>query len=122
MVSRSNHERQPLVLRRAQDEREGALLARLTRLESHAVRRLHLIAAIPVVIRTGPAGAGPFRGVVRAEQPPPLFRWAGDPEGGAPFVEADPAHPETVTGFDVEVAALMARGLGRAPQFLNIQF
>jgi len=54
-------------------------------------------------------------------QPKPLV-WAGDPEGGAPFVEADPSHPNDLVGFDVEIAALMARGLGRVPQFINIQF
>ena len=57
-----------------------------------------------------------------AVQTPSVFRWAGDPEGGAPFVQADPSHPDTVVGFDVEVAALMARGLGRTPEFLNITF
>ena len=50
------------------------------------------------------------------------FRWAGDPEGGAPFVEADPARPDRLVGFDVEVAALVANGLGRAPEFVNIRF
>ena len=50
------------------------------------------------------------------------LRWAGDPEGGAPFVEADPAHPDQVVGFDVEVSALMARGTGRIPRFVNITF
>jgi polar amino acid transport system substrate-binding protein len=53
---------------------------------------------------------------------PPVFRWAGDPEGGAPFVEADPARPDTLVGFDVEIAGLMARGLGRIPQFVNVTF
>jgi polar amino acid transport system substrate-binding protein len=53
---------------------------------------------------------------------PKVLRWAGDPEGGAPFVEADPSHPDRVTGFDVEVAALLAAGVGRTPQFLNVQF
>lgn len=51
-----------------------------------------------------------------------MFRWAGDPEGGAPFVEADPSHPDTLVGFDVEVAALIARSLGRRPEFVNINF
>jgi len=50
------------------------------------------------------------------------FRWAGDPEGGAPFVEADPADPTRVVGFDVEIAELIARGLGREPQFLAVAF
>jgi polar amino acid transport system substrate-binding protein len=53
---------------------------------------------------------------------PSVFRWAGDPEGGAPFVEADPADPRSVVGFDVEVAQLIARGLGRAPQFIQVGF
>ena len=53
---------------------------------------------------------------------PPELRWAGDPEGGAPFVEADPSHPDEVVGFDVEVASLMAQRLGRVPRFVNIAF
>lgn len=53
---------------------------------------------------------------------PAVLRWAGDEEGGAPFVEADPAHPETLVGFDVEVAGLLARGLGRTPRFVQILF
>jgi polar amino acid transport system substrate-binding protein len=50
------------------------------------------------------------------------FRWAGDPEGGAPFVEASPTDPDSLVGFDVEIADLIARGLGRLPRFVTIQF
>jgi polar amino acid transport system substrate-binding protein len=58
-----------------------------------------------------------------AQQTPPReLRWAGDPEGGAPFVEADPSHPDSLVGFDVEIADLIARGLGRTPQFIVIEF
>ncbi len=57
-----------------------------------------------------------------ARAQPRALRWAGDSEGGAPFVEADPNRPDTVVGFDVDLAALVARSLGRAPQFLNITF
>ena len=46
------------------------------------------------------------------------LRWAGDLEGGAPFVEADPNDPNKLTGFDVEIAELIARGLKRTPRFL----
>src|SRR5471032_2480118 len=60
--------------------------------------------------------------VLHAAEPPRVLRWAGDPEGGAPFVEADPAHPDQVVGFDVDVAALLARGLDRRAEFLNITF
>ena len=50
----------------------------------------------------------------------PPFRWGGDAEGGAPFVEADPADPARVTGFDAEIADMMARGLGRSAQFTQV--
>ena len=57
--------------------------------------------------------------------PPPagsdkVLRWGGDAEGGAPFVEADPADPSTVRGFDVEIAGMIAHGLGRQPQFVQV--
>jgi polar amino acid transport system substrate-binding protein len=55
-------------------------------------------------------------------QTPPLLRWAGDAEGGAPYVEADPADPSRVVGFDVDVAGLIARGLGREPRFIEVAF
>lgn len=50
------------------------------------------------------------------------LRWGGDAEGGAPFVEADPRDPTRLIGFDVEIAELVARKLGRTPQFLQVQF
>ena len=53
---------------------------------------------------------------------PAELRWAGDAEGGAPFVEADPSNLDRLAGFDVEVAALMAQGLGRVPRFVMITF
>ena len=52
----------------------------------------------------------------------PTLRWAGDAEGGAPYVEADPADPSRVVGFDVEVAELIATALGREPQFVEVAF
>jgi polar amino acid transport system substrate-binding protein len=64
----------------------------------------------------------PALALALALQVPPELRWAGDPEGGAPFVEADPSRPDQVVGFDVEVAALMAQGLGRVPRFVIIMF
>ncbi len=59
----------------------------------------------------------------RARTPPAReFRWAGDPEGGAPYVEASPTDPNTLVGFDVEIAELIARGLKRTPRFVLVQF
>ena len=48
------------------------------------------------------------------------LRWGGDAEGGAPFVEADPADPARVRGFDVDIAAMIAKGLGRQPRFVQV--
>jgi polar amino acid transport system substrate-binding protein len=56
-----------------------------------------------------------------AAQQPPL-RWGGDAEGGAPFVEADPNDPQKVSGFDVEIAEMIARELGRRPEFVQVAF
>lgn len=52
----------------------------------------------------------------------PLLLWGGDAEGGAPFVEADPADPAKVRGFDVEIASVLAKGLGRKPQFVQVAY
>ena len=56
---------------------------------------------------------------VAAQEP---LRWGGDAEGGAPFVEADPNDPQKVVGFDVEIAELIARELGRRPEFVQVTF
>jgi polar amino acid transport system substrate-binding protein len=53
---------------------------------------------------------------------PEVFRWVGDSEGGAPYVQADPSAPDTLVGVDVEIAQLIARHLGRPPQFVNVSF
>jgi polar amino acid transport system substrate-binding protein len=52
----------------------------------------------------------------------PELRWGGDAEGGAPFVEADPGDPSRVVGFEVDVATLLAEGLGRSPRFIQVGF
>lgn len=50
----------------------------------------------------------------------PALRWGGDAEGGAPFVEADATNPDMVRGFDVEIAGMMAQGLARKSQFVQV--
>jgi His/Glu/Gln/Arg/opine family amino acid ABC transporter permease subunit len=59
---------------------------------------------------------------IAAQAPPPVLRWGGDAEGGAPYVEADPNNPQVVRGFDVEIAELIADALGRKPQFVEVTF
>jgi polar amino acid transport system substrate-binding protein len=55
-------------------------------------------------------------------QPPQELRWGGDAEGGSPFVEADPNDPSRVVGFEVEIATIIAEGLGRTPRFQQVGF
>jgi polar amino acid transport system substrate-binding protein len=56
---------------------------------------------------------------LRAQAP---LRWGGDAEGGAPFVEADPNDPSKMAGFDVEIAELVARRLGREAEFVQVAY
>lgn len=68
------------------------------------------------------AGVLAASAVASAQEPPEILTWAGDSEGGAPYVEADPSNPDVVVGFDVEIAALLARALDRVPNFQLITF
>jgi len=69
-----------------------------------------------VLLLAGAAGLG------AAQQPQAMLRWGGDAEGGAPFVEADPADPAQVRGFDVLVAETIAHGIGRRARFVQVQW
>ena len=57
-----------------------------------------------------------------AAPPAAELRWGADAEGGAPFVEADPADPSKVRGFDVEIAGEVAARLGLKPRFVQVAF
>ncbi len=59
-------------------------------------------------------------GCTSPSPPAPILRWGGDAEGGAPFVEADPSDPSQLRGFDVEIAGMIATGLGRKPRFTQV--
>src|SRR5436190_8362370 len=76
------------------------------------MRRIGLLALVVGLALSWPAGAQTAR----------ELRWAGDPEGGAPYVQASPSDPTKLEGFDVEIAELLARSLGRAPQFVFVAF
>ena len=75
-------------------------------------RPLGFILLLVLVCATVPANA----------QSPSELRWGGDAEGGSPFVEADPNDPARVVGFEVEIATLLAEGLGRTPRFQQVGF
>src|SRR5262245_30405861 len=78
------------------------------------MRTCSVALAIALCLRPGPSAAQTSSALD--------LTWAGDAEGGAPFVEADPSRPEEVVGFDVDIASLIARGLGRTSRFVMISF
>ena len=54
---------------------------------------------------------------------PRELRWAADPEGGAPYVEADPADPSRRQSVSRSTSPdLIARALGRTPQFAFVAY
>jgi polar amino acid transport system substrate-binding protein len=75
-----------------------------------ALRPLRL-AVVLLLLRGGDVSAQPQE-----------LRWGGDAEGGAPYVEADSNDLSRVVGFEVEVAQLIAAGLGRVPRFIQSGF
>ena len=79
------------------------------------------VAAGAVLTAQGPARDDPSRGVSSGNDSR-LLRWGGDAEGGAPFVEANPNDPTQLVGFDVEIAGILAAGLGREPRFVQAGF
>jgi polar amino acid transport system substrate-binding protein len=76
------------------------------------MRRIVLPALLLIVTMTASAAA----------QPPRELRWAADPEGGAPYVEASPSDPSRIEGFEVDLADVLARRLGRTPRFVLVAF
>jgi polar amino acid transport system substrate-binding protein len=75
-------------------------------------RALRAVAITAVVVGAGRVAA----------QTSPAFRWAGDSEGGAPYIEADPRDPTRVVGLDVDIAELVAKELGRTAEFVQVAF
>jgi ABC-type amino acid transport substrate-binding protein len=45
------------------------------------------------------------------------LRWGADAEGGAPFIFKDPANLQKNVGFEVDLAAALAKELGRPIEF-----
>jgi polar amino acid transport system substrate-binding protein len=80
-------------------------------------RRRAALAALPLLLLLNLLWAAP---AAAQAVPAPVLRWGGDAEGGAPYAEADPANPSELRGFEVEMAALIAKGLGRRPQFVQV--
>jgi polar amino acid transport system substrate-binding protein len=48
-----------------------------------------------------------------------VLRWGADQQGGEPYVFEDPKHPGTLVGFEVEIAAALARAIGVRAEFVQ---
>jgi polar amino acid transport system substrate-binding protein len=64
-------------------------------------------------------------GLLSAAGPPAAatpLRWAADAEGGAPYIFKDPNNPEKNIGFEVDLAALLSKELGRPIEFVQYDY
>ena len=77
---------------------------------------LSLLAAL--LACDGGAGAGAPSGMARIRAAG-VLRYGGDVQGGEPFVYRDPAHPDKLIGFEVELAEAIARELGVRATFVQ---
>jgi polar amino acid transport system substrate-binding protein len=60
-----------------------------------------------------------------AGDPPPQkrpLRWGADAEGGGPYVFKDPKNPSRNIGFEVDLAAVLAKEMGRPIEFVQKDF
>jgi polar amino acid transport system substrate-binding protein len=57
----------------------------------------------------------------KPDSQPPLV-WAADAEGGAPYIFKDPDHPGQNVGFEVDLAAALAKELDRPIRFKQYEF
>jgi len=48
-----------------------------------------------------------------------VLRWGGDVQGGEPYVYADPANPEKLIGFEVDIAEALGKELGVRTEFVQ---
>ncbi len=48
-----------------------------------------------------------------------VLRWGADAEGGAPFAFSNPAHPDEIIGYEVDIIQAIAEELHRKPVFVQ---
>jgi polar amino acid transport system substrate-binding protein len=102
------------------------VLGEIHRVVSALLRRLGLAALLPWVVAlasallfagcSAPAAKG--GGLARVKKAG-VLRWGGDVQGGEPYVYADPKDPNRLVGFEVEIAAAVARELGVRAEFVQ---
>src|SRR5437899_8650294 len=70
------------------------------------------MAALPLALLVAASGLAR----VRAQGE---LRWAGDLQGGEPYVFRDPRDPSRLVGFEVEIADRLGEGLGVRASFVQ---
>jgi polar amino acid transport system substrate-binding protein len=81
-----------------------------------------LVALVLAFAATAVARAASAETLAAARQRGELV-WGGDLQGGEPYVFEDPKDPSHVVGFEVDIAAALARELGlRAARFSQVQW
>jgi polar amino acid transport system substrate-binding protein len=80
-----------------------------------------VMAAVLVASASACAGGGDAgrEGGVDRVRSAGVLRWGGDRQGGEPYVFEDPQRPAELVGFEVEIAAALARHLGVRPVFVQ---
>src|SRR5271170_3556027 len=79
---------------------------------------LAALACVLVVLGAAPAWAETQGSLARIRAAGEL-RWGGDLQGGEPYAYEDPAHPGTLVGFEVDIAAAIASHLGVRARFVQ---
>ena len=77
------------------------------------------VAIVVVVAAPAPALAAPAAAPLARLRAQGELRWAGDLQGGEPFVFRDPRDPARLIGFEVELAQGLARRLGVRDRFVQ---
>jgi polar amino acid transport system substrate-binding protein len=89
------------------------------RARSHAgARTLTLTLTLTLASCSGGCGGAPPSGLDALRRTGEL-RWGADRQGGEPFVYEDPEHPDQLIGFEVDLAAALARELGVRARFVQ---
>jgi len=78
------------------------------------------LAVLVAVAAAGCGGSGvPEGGTLDRIRQRGEIVWGGDIEGGEPYVYEDPANPDHLIGFEVDIMDALARRLGVKPRFVQ---
>lgn len=83
------------------------------------VASLFLLLAVWCAVASGCASATPAGKGLDRIRTAGVLRWGGDTQGGEPYVYDDPNKPGSLVGFEVDLAAAIARELGVRSEFVQ---